>query len=121
MSQVAASHVHPQALDSTTLANLRHRLSEERDEQRAQLTDLHATLAEISGQADVDSMLTREMSELSVVRCLSVIAEIEHALRAMVTGSYGTCERCNNAISLARLEAIPYARNCVGCPPAVLF
>jgi RNA polymerase-binding transcription factor DksA len=121
MSQVAVSHVHPQPLDSTTLATLRRCLTEERDEQRSQLVDLHATLADLSGESGADNMLTREMTEVSVIRCLAVIADIEHALRAMATGTYGTCERCNDPISLARLEAIPYARHCVGCPRPLLF
>ena len=117
---VAASRATAQPVDATTLMRLRRRLTDERDAQRVQLADLHETLADISGQADVDSMLTREASELSVVRCLAVIAEIEHALRAIAVGAYGTCERCNGVISLARLDAIPYARHCVGCPPALL-
>ena len=30
-------------------------------------------------------------------------------------GSFGLCERCGRAISLARLRAMPAARTCIDC------
>jgi RNA polymerase-binding transcription factor DksA len=119
--QVAVSRAHAQPIDPTSLAKLRRCLFDERDAQRSQLVDLHATLADVSGESGADNLLTREMAEQSVVRCLAVIAEIEHAFRSLAGGTYGTCERCNGAISLARLEAIPYARHCISCPPPALL
>ena len=119
--QVALSRAHIHAVDPALVTRLRRDLLDERDQHRSQLADLHVTLDDISGQSDVDSMLTREMAERAVVRTLAVIAEIEHALRSMENGTYGLCERCEGAMPSARLEAIPYARYCVGCPPALLF
>jgi RNA polymerase-binding transcription factor DksA len=33
----------------------------------------------------------------------------------MDDGSYGTCERCGNAIATPRLEARPMSTHCVEC------
>ncbi|CAF0703693.1 TraR/DksA family transcriptional regulator [Candidatus Methylacidithermus pantelleriae] len=41
--------------------------------------------------------------------------EIEEALKRIETGTYGICQMCGNPIPRARLEAVPYARFCVGC------
>jgi len=30
-------------------------------------------------------------------------------------GTYGVCERCGQPIAVERLEAIPWARLCIGC------
>lgn len=41
--------------------------------------------------------------------------EIEAALERIENGSYGHCEECGVKIPSARLEAIPYAAQCVRC------
>lgn len=46
-------------------------------------------------------------------------AEAVAALDRVDRGAYGTCERCGKNIPVARLEALPYARHCVGCAEAV--
>ncbi len=51
------------------------------------------------------------------------LSEIDAALERIKDGTYGQCETCltegktpsQAAIPKARLRAIPYARNCVGC------
>jgi DnaK suppressor protein len=53
----------------------------------------------------------------------TVLDEISHALKKLESGSYGLCERCleqgrgetRARIARARLQAIPYARNCIDC------
>ncbi len=40
---------------------------------------------------------------------------VEHALSNISEGSYGECEQCGNAINERRLEAVPWARHCIGC------
>lgn len=44
-----------------------------------------------------------------------IVSEARAALRRMDEGTYGLCEGCGQAISKARLEAIPYTRYCVKC------
>src|SRR5687768_5297315 len=42
------------------------------------------------------------------------LASIENALERMRSGNYGVCEVCEEAIPLARLQALPYATLCIG-------
>lgn len=44
-----------------------------------------------------------------------VIAEIDYALNRIEEGSYGICEVDGEPIPKQRLEAIPWARFCIGC------
>jgi DnaK suppressor protein len=41
--------------------------------------------------------------------------QIEAAIERIEDGSYGRCEECGGKISKARLDAIPYATQCVRC------
>ncbi|MCE9566815.1 MAG: TraR/DksA family transcriptional regulator [Planctomycetes bacterium] len=41
--------------------------------------------------------------------------EVAAALTRLDNGTFGTCERCHKGIILERLDALPYARHCVGC------
>ena len=44
-----------------------------------------------------------------------LLAEIEHALARIQSGTYGACEGDGRSIPRARLRAIPWARYCVHC------
>jgi len=46
---------------------------------------------------------------------LEEIAQIQLALTQIDEGSYGVCGKCNKAIAVGRLEALPYATLCVKC------
>lgn len=43
------------------------------------------------------------------------LQEIDEALGRLRDGTYGRCEDCGAPIARARLEAIPYARQCRDC------
>jgi RNA polymerase-binding transcription factor DksA len=43
------------------------------------------------------------------------LAMIEHALKKYDSGTYGLCDVCGKAIEPARLEALPYASQCLTC------
>jgi len=43
------------------------------------------------------------------------LEEIQHAIVSIREGRYGTCERCQKAIPIARLQALPFATSCVDC------
>lgn len=43
------------------------------------------------------------------------IAQIEKALLRVDEGTYETCEECGGEIGEERLEALPYATQCVSC------
>lgn len=44
-----------------------------------------------------------------------VRGQVESALGRIEDGSYGTCETCGKPIPLERLEALPFAGQCVAC------
>jgi DnaK suppressor protein len=61
-------------------------------------------------------------ASLDQVRDSALLARVEqtlvdlHAARARLgTGTYGTCERCGEAIAAERLAVRPEARTCVAC------
>ena len=43
------------------------------------------------------------------------LLQISRAQAALAAGTYGTCERCGDAIGPARLEARPASTRCVRC------
>ena len=56
-----------------------------------------------------------EQRFLSAERDSELLHEIEEALKKILDGTYGRCEKCGNDIGWYRLEAVPYARLCIGC------
>jgi len=44
-----------------------------------------------------------------------LLNQVEHALVMIQKKKYGFCENCNEAIPVARLEAIPYSTQCKNC------
>lgn len=43
------------------------------------------------------------------------LVQIDEALARVEAGVYGTCVTCGGVIAVARLEARPTARTCIGC------
>jgi len=107
----------------------RQRLVDERvrlEQVRDTFTDEHLTdesesesFGELSGgldqhQADVGTETFEREKDLSILENVeSELADIEHALRRITEGTYGTCEACGRPIDDARLEAVPAARLCL--------
>ena len=102
------------------LVSLRKVLEKRRDAMRKALAgDFSAlnALRETSGDV-VDVALDSAQNELN-----SQLAEVENrelaqidiALEKMQEGSFGLCEICDKSIPLARLQALPYATNCIDC------
>jgi DnaK suppressor protein len=44
-----------------------------------------------------------------------LLREVLTALRKFDEGGFGECERCSEPIAERRLEALPFARYCIGC------
>ncbi|MBA3056289.1 MAG: TraR/DksA family transcriptional regulator [Sphingomonadales bacterium] len=76
--------------------NLRNPLEADSSEQAIDLADDEAL-------AGIDEVLRQE------------IREIREALLRIDNGTYGTCVACGNAISRARLQALPTAVRCINC------
>lgn len=43
------------------------------------------------------------------------IAQIERALERLEEGCYESCEECGGPIGEERMEALPFATQCIGC------
>jgi DnaK suppressor protein len=59
--------------------------------------------------------IDRERDLALALQAMSITEEIDDALRKLERGTYGTCETCGQNILKARLEALPYARQCIAC------
>jgi len=46
---------------------------------------------------------------------LDEIRQIKYALSQIEAGSYGLCAKCGGSIGKERLEALPFATNCIQC------
>jgi DnaK suppressor protein len=44
-----------------------------------------------------------------------LLRDVVSALQKIDDGSFGACERCGEAISDKRLDALPFARYCIDC------
>jgi len=63
----------------------------------------------------MDALQAQAMAKASGERRAVQLREIDAALRRIEEGSYGDCERCDEAINPRRLDADPTARLCIDC------
>jgi DnaK suppressor protein len=72
-----------------------------------------------SGFAD-SGQVTAERGEIDALvgSLRDTLSDIDDALAKIDAGTYGACELCSEAISDARLEAMPAARQCISCASA---
>jgi DnaK suppressor protein len=78
--------------------------------------------AALSGEHDPDDeaalavrSVERELAMANLDRDTRTLGEVEAGLRSIASGSYGICGRCQEAISDARLRALPWTRLCLEC------
>ncbi|HEX2118382.1 MAG TPA: TraR/DksA C4-type zinc finger protein [Acidimicrobiales bacterium] len=65
-------------------------------------------------QADMGTETFEREKDLSILEQVEAeLADVEHALRRLDDGTYGTCEVCGRTIPDERLEAMPATRLCV--------
>ena len=62
-----------------------------------------------------NEMFEREQDLGTRARALEVLERIDAALSRIDAGEYGACLSCGRPIPLERLEAIPFAEECVAC------
>jgi RNA polymerase-binding transcription factor DksA len=60
----------------------------------------------------------RSQASALVVLVEGHLAEVEAAIQRLDARAFGICERCGQPIAIARLEARPAARTCIGCASA---
>jgi DnaK suppressor protein len=88
----------------------------EREREEARMTESSADRSPDPGNAEAGSMKAELEKELSIgLNLIDLRSKVEHALMRVEAGSYGLCERCGEAIPVARLEVLPYTTFCVDC------
>jgi RNA polymerase-binding protein DksA len=128
LSEVVARKHRTPAVAASTMERLRVVLLEEVGHHARQAEDLQAEAEALANEREPgDTQFDEESGEgdtLSVERerdlALSTAArqtveEIQKALARMDDGTYGYCEVCGDRIPVPRLEAIPWADQCVKC------
>ena len=63
----------------------------------------------------MDALQAQAMAKASGERRTAQLREIDAALRRIEEGSFGDCQRCEEAINPRRLDADPTARLCIDC------
>ncbi len=109
---------------------VRDRLDDERREtigRLANLTSDHASVVAASRDSNADdehdpegATIAFERSQIGALvhQAEQHLAEIAAAEERLDAGTYGFCERCDEPIGEARLEARPTARTCIRCASA---
>lgn len=73
-------------------------------------TDGHGDFADRSTAANEEEIsIQLKQTDAKLLRA------IEDALARVESGSYGVCVDCEEEISLARLNAVPWTKVCIGC------
>jgi len=67
----------------------------------------------------IQGMSRREEAVTFMDALTRTLIAVDSALLAIKDGSYGSCAQCSEAISSRRLEAIPWAANCIRCQEAI--
>lgn len=82
----------------------------------AETGDLNADLDFGGSFADAAAVTAERTEVLGLVESLkSQLDAVDRALARIREGTYGSCEKCGNEISEARLEARPASVLCVDC------
>jgi RNA polymerase-binding transcription factor DksA len=68
---------------------------------------------------DATNVAAEQLSRVGAHEQLQeLLADIERAQARLAEGTYGTCDACGEPIAEARLEALPWATECVSCRSA---
>ena len=78
----------------------------------------HLHKFEVARQAQLDELPSTNLDAVAAAHRASVeriLDEVRTARRRLSEGRYGICANCADPISVARLEARPWATKCVRC------
>lgn len=87
-------------------------------------TGLGSTLGESIGElsvcdnhpADIGSELFERSKDIALLDNAQVLLEdVEYAFKKLADNTYGYCDKCSQQIPIERLEAIPWANECIHC------
>jgi DnaK suppressor protein len=101
---------HYEKILTAKAEEVRRSMSAQRASQTVARLDIPSDEGDLSQQSHEEWIfLNRNSLEIKLLR------EVQHALRRIQDGSFGTCQRCDEPISAKRLDAIPWAKHCVAC------
>jgi RNA polymerase-binding protein DksA len=97
---------------------LRYRLEHKKEELGSRLERITANLRR--GYEADSKERAKQLEDSEVVDALGnearqEMAKISAALRRMDAGDYGVCTECGEQIAVSRLDAYPYADECIDC------
>jgi RNA polymerase-binding protein DksA len=104
-------------MDPQLVENARRTLESERARLRLELSEEveHPVVshgAQTAASTEVsESQRGQQLREREEVH----LAQIEGALRLIAQGAFGTCQTCGKPIAPERLEALPWATDCIDC------
>jgi DnaK suppressor protein len=107
--------------DPASLGDSRCRLEERRDELAALIAQGRLTDQPVSPDKAIgrltrqDALQQQQMSAELNRRHEQELNRVQSAIQAIDAGTYGMCQRCGKPIAAARLNAMPYASQCVEC------
>lgn len=105
-------------MDRKDQERLRARLAQKKDELTAKLERIRNN---VQRGLDPDSAeRAKQLEDRDVVdalgrEALAELRQIDAAFSRMDQGRFGVCASCGSAIEDARLEAYPYATECIAC------
>jgi RNA polymerase-binding protein DksA len=108
-------------VSSTETDRFRVALLSERKRVVAAIENLHDeprdSMREVSleRQPSDDAGLARQIDSTLEENSEHILAAIDAALELIANGTFGTCRSCGEPIARERLEAMPYATECIGC------
>jgi len=94
-----------------TKAGILKTLMHENEDFKAAVEDMGVKDLGDVASTDIDCRTLEVLGHQDKLR----LNKVEAALVRLENGKYGVCAKCNKKISLARLEAIPYAVFCISC------
>ena len=66
--------------------------------------------------ADIGSELFERSKDIALLDNAHILLEkVENAFKKVADGTYGYCDKCSQQIPLERLDAIPWANQCIHC------
>ncbi len=104
-------------MDSKLIENARQTLEAERARIRLELSEEveHPHVAHGAQTAAATEVSESQRGQQLREREEQHLGQIEGALRRIEAGTFGLCHTCGKPIAPARLEALPWAQDCIDC------
>ena len=110
------------AADADAPAAVADVLAAKRAELEAELTHLSAATPDTGGISfgkrvgDGTSVAVERLTQVAAHEQLGeTLAAVQRAQANLAAGTYGVCDSCGQPVAAARLEALPWATECVPC------